>query len=112
MLDHPQFRHKRSRTVPEPADAEIVRNPALSRWELQIDGEVRGLVDYRIEPDGRVALTHTEVDHALRGKGFSPVLVSRVLDDVRADGQRAVARCRYVRDFAKEHPEYADLFAS
>jgi len=98
--------------VPEPADADVVRNPALSRWELRIDGEVRGLVDYRVEPDGRVALTHTEVDHALRGKGFSPVLVSRVLDDVRADGQRAVARCRYVKDFAKEHPEYADLFAS
>jgi len=96
----------------EPTDAEVVRNPSRSRYELRIGGAVLGFADYRIEPDGRVAFTHTEVDRSLRGQGFSPVLVSRALDDVRANEQRAVAKCSYVRDFAKEHTEYADLFAS
>ena len=97
--------------MPEPSDAEVVRNPDLSRYELRIDGEVLGLVDFRVDPDGVVAYTHTEVDHALRGKGFSPVLVSRALDDARARGEKVRPRCSYVRDFRKEHPEYADVFA-
>jgi predicted GNAT family acetyltransferase len=96
--------------VPEPSDAEVVRNDARSRYELRVDGEVMGIVDLRIEPDGRVAYTHTEVDPTLRGKGFSPVLVSRALDDARARGEQVLARCSYVRDFRAEHPEYADVF--
>jgi hypothetical protein len=96
--------------VPEPSDAEVVRNEARSRYELRIDGEVVGLVDYRVEPDGTVAYTHTEVDPALRGKGFSPVLVSQALDDARQRGETVRPRCSYVSDFRTEHPEYADVF--
>jgi predicted GNAT family acetyltransferase len=96
--------------VQEPSEAEVVRNDAQSRYELHVDGEVMGVVDFRVERDGTVAYTHTEVDHALRGKGFSPVLVSRALDDARERGDQVVPKCSYVRDFRAEHPEYADVF--
>lgn len=96
----------------DPADASVTRNDERSRYELIVDGEVRGLVDLREMPDGRVGFVHTEVDSALRGKGYSSVLVRRALDDVRARGELAVARCSYVRDFQEDHPEYADVFAS
>jgi len=97
--------------VTEPSEADVVRNAGRSRYELLVDGEVVGLVDYRIADDGTLALTHTEVDRSLRGQGFSAVLVSRALDDVRARGERVVAKCSYVREFRREHPEYADVFA-
>ena len=96
----------------DPAAADVVRNAEASRYELVVDGAVRGIADFRVEPDGRVAFVHTEMDRTLRGKGFSPVLVARALDDVRASGRRAVSRCWYVTKFAREHPEYADLFGA
>lgn len=96
--------------MPEPSEAEVVRDEERSRYELRVDGEVMGLVDFRVDPDGVVAYTHTEVDPALRGKGFSPVLVSRALDDARARNEQVRPRCSYVRDFRAEHPEYADVF--
>jgi len=98
--------------VPEPSDADVVRNEGRSRYELHLDGEVQGWVDFRIEPDGAVSYTHAQVDPGLRGKGFSPVLVSRALDDARARGERVIARCAYVDEFQRGHPEYADVFAT
>ncbi|MET0420589.1 MAG: GNAT family N-acetyltransferase [Acidimicrobiia bacterium] len=110
----PSKRHGEPMSEPgsDPADASVTRNDERSRYELIVDGEVRGLVDLREMPDGRVGFVHTEVDSALRGKGYSSVLVRRALDDVRARGELAVARCSYVRDFQEDHPEYADVFAS
>ena len=93
----------------EPADAEVVHRPDLMRYELHVDGSRRGVADYR-ERDGRVVFTHTEVDVPLRGQGYSNVLVRVALDDVRATSKRAGATCWFVREFAEEHPEYAELF--
>ena len=96
----------------EPSEPVVERNDDASRYELLLDGEVRGVAEFHLEGDDRVVFTHTEMDRALRGKGLSPVLVARALDDVRASGRRAVSRCSYVSEFAREHPEYADLFRS
>ena len=76
---------------------------------MHVDGVLRGVADYR-EVDGRIVFTHTEVDVPLRGKGYSNELVRFALDDVRAASKRAGATCWFVRDYAAEHPEYADLF--
>jgi predicted GNAT family acetyltransferase len=93
----------------EPDDAAVVHRPDLDRYELHVDGHLRGVADYR-RRDDRVVFTHTEVDVPLRGKGYSSALVRVALDDVRASSQRAGATCWFVREFAEQHPEYADLF--
>jgi uncharacterized protein len=99
--------------MPEPAgqpvDAEVVHRADLTRYELHVDGFLRGVADYR-ERDGRIVFTHTEVDVPLRGKGYSDALVRFALEDVRASSKRAGATCWFVREFASEHPEYAELF--
>ena len=96
-------------SVNEPIDATVVHRPDLTRYELHVDGALRGVADYR-ERDGRLVFTHTEVDVPLRGKGYSSALVRFALDDVRASDRRAGATCWYVHEFAEQHPEYADLF--
>jgi len=97
--------------VSDPSEAEVVRNAERSRYELVVNGAVRGWVDFRVEPDASIAYTHAQVDPDLRGKGFSPVLVSRALDDARARGETVLARCAYVDEFQHTHSEYADVFA-
>ena len=93
----------------EPNDAQVVHKPDLARYELRVDGHLRGVADYR-DLDGRVVFTHTEVDVPLRGQGYSNTLVRFALDDVRASSKRAGATCWFVAEFAEQHPEYADLF--
>jgi uncharacterized protein len=96
-------------TVNEPADATVVHRPDLARYELHVDGALRGVADYR-DQDGRTVFTHTEVDVALRGKGYSNALVKFALDDVRASHHKAGATCWFVREYAEQHPEYTELF--
>jgi predicted GNAT family acetyltransferase len=110
-VTNPVVTDVRSPAVANPSDATVVRNDDAARYELLIEGEVRGVAEFHLEGDDRVVFTHTEMDRALRGQGYSPVLVARALDDVRAAGRTAVSRCSYVTEFHHEHPEYSDLFA-
>jgi predicted GNAT family acetyltransferase len=92
--------------------ATVRNNPDESRYELVIDGEVMGHADYQLGRDGLAVFVHTEVDESLRDQGRAAELVAAALDDVRARGQRVVARCPYVRRFIEQHPAYADLLAA
>jgi uncharacterized protein len=89
---------------------EVRHDPARSRYELLLDGELVGVADYR-PGDGVLEFPHTEIDRAHRGRGLGAVLVAGALDDVRARGQRIVATCWYVADFVDANPAYRDLLA-
>jgi uncharacterized protein len=87
----------------------IVRdNPEELRYELLVDDRVVGEIRYRLRPDA-VALVHTEVDPALEGRGLASRLVAGALDDIRARGRQVVVICPFVREYIRQHPEYADL---
>jgi predicted GNAT family acetyltransferase len=90
---------------------EVTDNPARSRYELRIDGDLVGIADYRV--DGNVVvLPHTEINRDRRGRGLGAVLVKGALDDVRAQGRTVVPRCWYVAEFIEKNASYADLLAA
>jgi predicted GNAT family acetyltransferase len=78
-------------------------NPALTRYELPIDGETAILV-YERTPDS-IRLLHTEVPEAFRGRGFAEALVREVLARARVERLRVVPVCPFVRAYLKKHPE-------
>ena len=82
-------------------------NPALSRFELDVEGAV-AFANYRRAP-GTVIITHTETPRALRGRGIASELVQGALELIRADGHMVVASCGFVVDYLQKHPEYGDL---
>ena len=90
---------------------EVTDNPARSRYELHIDGELVGVADYRLE-NGVVVIPHTEIQRDRRGQGWGAVLVRGMLDDVRAQRRTVVARCWFVADFIEQNSSYADLLAA
>jgi predicted GNAT family acetyltransferase/glutaredoxin len=91
-------------------DAEVVDVPEAGRYELRLDGRLVGLAAYR-RRNGRIALTHTEVDESLEGKGFGSRLASAVLDDVRRQGLVVVPLCPFMASYIERHPEYQELLA-
>lgn len=89
----------------------IVDRPEQNRYELRLDGQVRGLVVY-CDADHVRALVHTEVDAAVQGRGLAAELVRHALDDARRDGRQVHPACPYVAYYIERHPEFAPLVAA
>jgi len=82
-------------------------NPALSRFELDVEGHV-AFANYQPR-NGAWAITHTEVPYALRDRGIGSQLVRAVLEHARQQGMKVVPACGFVRHFMAQHPEFGDL---
>lgn len=91
-------------------DLSVDDNPTRQRFEVRLDGEVVGFAAYHVR-DGVVAITHTEVEPALRGRGIGAALVGGALDRIRAEGHRVLPVCSFVADYVRRNPEHADLVA-
>lgn len=82
----------------------VVDNAERSRFELTVDGGLVGRLDYVPRSDA-LALTHTEVERAFRGKGFAGRLVRAALDSARGHGLTVIPICPYVVDYLRRHPD-------
>ncbi len=90
----------------------INRNEALSRYEINVDGALGGVADFREGGHDVLVFPHTEIFADRRGQGLAAELVGAALDDVRRRGKTVVPACSYVAQFIDQHPAYADLLAS
>ena len=88
--------------------ADVVHNPAESRYEVHVDGRLAGLTHYRETP-GAWVFDHTEIDDAYEGQGLGSLLARGALDDVRARGLKVVATCPFIKGWIAKHPDYQDL---
>ncbi len=84
----------------------VIDNPAKSRFELEIDGEL-AIAEYRIA-DGAIYFTHTETPMRLQGRGVASQVVRGAVESARARGLRIVPRCSYVADWLSRHPELSN----
>lgn len=91
-----------------PDAPEVRDNPEEHRYELILDGQVRGYLDYRRHPH-RITILHTEIDATLDGRGHGSRLARHVLDEARAAGMRVAVFCPFVRTYIARHREYEDL---
>ncbi len=89
--------------------AEVTKNIDESRFEIHVDGELAGWLDYVVGEHGAIALPHTRVKDEFGGRGLAGELVRAGLDDIRSQGYRVDPQCPYVQGWIDKHPEYADL---
>ncbi len=86
-------------------DAAVIDNPAESRLEVHIGGELAELIYHK--NGNRLALVHTEVPEALGGRGIGGRLVEAALDKAAADGMTIVPLCPYARAWLERHRDEA-----
>lgn len=89
-------------------EAIIEDAPEIHHYELTSGGNVIGHINYRDDGDRRVLL-HTEVDKEFAGQGLGTKLIVAALDDVRAQGKRAVALCSMIAKYVTTHRDYDDI---
>ncbi|GAA3111648.1 MULTISPECIES: GNAT family N-acetyltransferase [Nonomuraea] len=87
---------------------EVVDNPAESRFEIRVDGEVAGFADYRLLPT-KIVFLHTEVKPAYEGQGLAAALVAHALRASADTGLKVQPLCPYVAKYIKRHPEFQEL---
>jgi len=92
-----------------PSASAVRDNPALSRFELDVDGGT-AIATYRIA-DGVITFMHTEAPSATRERGVGSALVQGALEAARARGLKVVPECSFVRSYIARHPEFQDLLA-
>lgn len=90
------------------ADDAVTDVAERSRYEIRLDGELAGFLDYAPRP-GRLDLTHAEVNPEFGGRGVGTRLVRAALDDVRHRGGLVRPLCPFVAEFVERNPDYADL---
>jgi uncharacterized protein len=81
----------------------VIDIPALSRFELSVDG-LTAFLSYERAP-GSIRMLHTEVPEAFRGRGVGAALVKGALELARASGLRVVAVCPFVKAYLRKHPD-------
>ena len=86
----------------------VADNPDKSRYEIRVDGEMAGFVDYRLG-ENDIAFLHAETDERLRGKGIAARLIQASLDSARERGLAVLPFCPFVRAWIGEHREYVQL---
>jgi uncharacterized protein len=94
--------------MPLGMETSIGKDSARDRYELRVDGEVIGELDYTREGDS-LAITHTGVRRSHRGRGLAGELVDFALRDIREAGLGVLPYCSYVSDYIRRHPEHLDL---
>jgi uncharacterized protein len=86
----------------------IVNDEAESRYELRLGDRLVGLAQYR-RRNGRIVITHTEVEPSCSGRGLGSALVGAALDDAKRQGLEVVPLCPFVSSYIRRHPEYEQL---
>jgi uncharacterized protein len=91
-----------------PEDAEVIDNPDASRFELRLGGRLIGIAAYR-RRNGRLAITHAEVEEAHEGQGFGSALAAGALEEAARHDLEVVPLCPFIARYIDRHPEYERL---
>lgn len=86
----------------------LVHNPQECKYEYHIDGHIAYII--YDEQKGEMHLTHTKVPDELAGKGLAKILLEDVLEQIKNDNKKAVAKCSYIIKYCEKHPDKSNFF--
>ncbi len=89
----------------------VTINPEKNRFELNVEGHT-AIIDYILNNQGIMFLTHTEVPQQLEGKGVGSKLVKETLEYIREKQYKLAPICPFVSAYLKRHPEWQDLLSA
>lgn len=82
--------------------------PKRSRFEIEVDGELAGFLDYRRDGD-EYALPHTRIYPQYEGNGLGHELVRSALVQISERGGTVLPYCPFVPRVIRDNPELTDL---
>ncbi len=90
------------------SDIERTESETKGRYVVRIDGAEAELT-YSRAGETRIIIDHTQVPEALKGRGIGVMLVSRAVEDARAEGKKIIPLCPFAKMQFGRHPEWGDV---
>lgn len=91
-------------------DNQLFRNDDKKRFELEVDGHT-AFIEFIIDKDNVMYLTHTEVPNALGGKGVGKNIVEKTLHYLKDNGYTLAPLCPFVAAYLKRNPDWKSILA-
>ncbi len=82
--------------------------PERSRFEIEVDGQLAGYVEYSTHGD-EYEVPHTRIYSQYEGNGLGHELVRGALAQIAQKGGTVLPYCRFVVRVIRESPELTDL---
>jgi len=89
---------------------EFIVNYDKKRFELHTEGSV-AFIDYILNNEDIMFLTHTEVPKELGGKGIGKTLVQKSLEFLKENNYKLAPLCPFVAAYLKKNIEWGFLLA-
>lgn len=83
-------------------------NPRASRFEITVDDELAGFVDYRRNGD-EYALPHTKIYPRFEGQGLGSELIRSALGQISDRGGYVLPYCPFIPRVIRDNPEFVAL---
>lgn len=90
---------------------EFIVNYDKKRFELHTEGSV-AFIDYILNNENIMFLTHTEVPKELGGKGIGKTLVQKSLEFLKENNYKLAPLCPFVAAYLKKNPDWGFLLAN
>ena len=88
----------------------LFRNEDKKRFELEVEGHT-AFIEYIVDKDNIMYLTHTEVPNALGGKGVGKSIVDKTLHYIQDNGFTLAPLCPFVAAYLKRNPDWQSILA-
>ena len=89
---------------------EFIVNYEKKRFELHTEGYI-AFIDYILNNENIMFLTHTEVPKELEGKGIGRTLVQNSLEFLKENDYKLAPLCPFVAAYVKKNPEWKTILA-
>jgi predicted GNAT family acetyltransferase len=86
---------------------DVTRHTDPDRYQITTDGAVAGFAQF-VDVGGDRVFFHTVIDEEFGGRGLAGKVVAAALEATRAEGQRIVPVCPFVKGYLAKHPEWAE----
>ena len=86
-------------------------NEEAKRFELHLEEGQMAKIEYILNNQGTMFLTHTEVPQALEGKGIGSKIISEALQYIEENNYKLAPLCPFVAAYLKRHKDWAKLLA-
>ncbi len=92
----------------------LIQQKKTARHEMfyvEEDGKILAELVYKITPEHRMEIEHTEVNDSLQGKHVGHELVSHAVEYARANNLKIVPLCSFARSVFKQDTGIGDVLA-
>ena len=79
------------------------------RFVMRLDSGDEAEMTYSNVGSDQVIIDHTGVPDAFRGRGAGLALVTRAVEEFRAEGRKVIPLCPFAAAQFRRHPEWADV---